>query len=120
MLLLAVNVTQLSDERTKMSAVYRALYEIGLAVSSIKAEIIGKESLSEFKSDFEIIQRCLDTEIEECKQLYDGIDVICQLYSTCEDRVLDFGEGVLRKYDQPSASFVDLSQTAEILSDFQF
>lgn len=120
MRLLAVNITRLNDERVQLSAVYRALYELALSVSSIKAKIIGEDSFSNIKNDFETILHCLDDEIAGCKQLYEGIDVICQLYSTCEDRVLDFGEGVLIKYDQPNASFVDLSQTAEILKDFQF
>lgn len=98
---------------TSLSAEEQTIFDIQRQLSTIS----GMENICHF---IHTITATMDTQIEQCKKLYQSLDTICQMYAACENRVLDYCEGTLIHYEQPPTEFINLASTANLLRNLSF
>ena len=102
----------------------RVMYKILLSNMQIIADTRGQlSSIAGMETTCCTLQRLahmVDMQADQCRRLSQSLDIICQTYVSCENRVLDRCENVLACYKQPVAKFVDLSSAAALLEELSF
>lgn len=103
-----------------LKTVYAALTSNGQAVSDLRGQISLVMGMEGVCNDLDALANSMDAQAKQCQRLFQSIDIICQTYASCENRILDRYENVMIHYEQSPAKFVDLTSAASILSEFLF
>lgn len=118
--MISINPDRLYAGYGELKSVYGSLCTLSSTVLEIRNRLSNTSGMT---SSIDLLNRAnsnIGDYIEQCRRLCQGMDTVCQLYVSCENRVLDSGENAIIHYSQPSTTFVDLSATVDILHEFSF
>jgi len=118
--LISIDIGALSMSRDPLLAAWRSLSLYRNEIAEMEPMLFESSGMEEIGQDVRTIDIALAETIEQCRTLWQGLDMICQLYSACENRVLDECENALVYHEQPPAVFANLSSASKILEAFSF
>lgn len=118
--LIATNADKLYAGCDELRIVYTTLMSNWQVIEDAKGQLSG---ISGMEAVCYSLQKLIDsvyTQAGQCRRLSQSLDMICQAYSSCENRIIDQCENVLTHYAQPPAEFVDLSSATALLKELSF
>lgn len=89
-------------------------------VSSVQKRLADTVELEIPCSSLDKAVRRIECQLQVCRRLYQSVESICQAYDACENRVLDYCENGIVRYEQPPAEFYDLSSAIGLLQELSF
>lgn len=119
-LLIATNPERLALSGDELRATYSSLISNEQAIATIKSQLSAVSGMDKICHSLNMVIDAIEAQAEHCQKLYQGLDTICQLYASCENRIIDRCENALVCYEQPPADFVDLVPTAALLKELSF
>lgn len=119
-LLIATNTDQLYMAYDSFKGIYTALTSHIQAISQIKDQLAATAGAGDICLSLQRSLNDIEIQTECCRKLGQSLDIICQSYLACENRILDWCEGSISHYDQPEAKFIDLSAASALLQEFSF
>lgn len=102
----------------ELKSAYKLLNHYLLTIQEVEKSLAYMEGIDDILTLFHKLEEKLNRNIEQCYKMCQSIDIICGLYSDCESRVCDIAEGTVKRYLQPKAVFVNLSESKDLIKEF--
>ncbi len=118
--MIATNTDRLYAGYDSLKSICTSLSTQGHAISDVRRQLLPVSGMDGICRSIQAMMDNVDLQIEQCKKLYQSLDMICQTYVACENRVLNHCEGTLIHYAQPPIGFMDLASTTNLLREFSF
>lgn len=118
--MIATNADRLYVGCDALRIVYTALMSNGQVIADVKGQLSAVVGMEATCYSLQKLIDSVDTQAGQCRRLAQSLDIICQTYVSCENRILDQCENVLTRYAQPPAEFVDLSPATALLRELSF
>ncbi len=118
--MLFINPDHLYAGYGELETIYGALNGCSLTAAEVDKYLAGDCGMDDIAAVLHRTIVDVGNCIEQYRGLFRSIDMICQIYASCERRVSDSGEGAIIRYAQPSAELVDLTSTLDVLEEFSF
>lgn len=119
-LLIAANTDRLYMGCDALRMVYTALRSNVQVLTEIRDQLSTVTGMDDVCHSLLKLADTVDAQAAQSLRLFQSLDIICQTYVSCENRILDRCENALVYYEQPPASFVDLSSATELLRELSF
>lgn len=118
--MIATNADRLYVGYDAMRIVYTALVSNGQVIADVKGQLSAVAGMETVCHSLQRLIDAVDIQAGQCWRLFQSLDIICQTYISCENRILDRCENVLTHYAQPPAEFVNLSSATALLKELSF
>ncbi len=118
--MIATNTERLYAGYDALRMVYTALRANVQVIAEIKDQLSAITGMDDIRHSLLRLADAMDAQAGQSLRLFQGLDIICQTYVSCENRILDRCENALVYYEQPPASFVDLSSATALLRELSF
>lgn len=119
-LLIATNTDRLYTGCDALRMVYTALRSNVQVLAEIRDQLSAVTGMDDICHSLLRLTDAVDAQAGQSLRLFQSLDIICQTYVSCENRILDRCENALVYYEQPKASFVDLSSATALLRELSF
>ncbi len=118
--LIATNADRLYTGCDELRIVYTALMSNWQVIEDAKGQLSGIAGMEAVCYSLQKLIDSVYTQAGQCRRLSQSLDMICQAFASCENRIIDQCENVLTHYAQPPAEFVDLSSAKALLKELSF
>ncbi len=118
--MIATNTERLYAGYDALRMVYTALRANVQVIAEIKDQLSAITGMDDIRHSLLRLADAMDAQAGQSLRLFQSLDIICQTYVSCENRILDRCENALIYYEQPPASFVDLSSATALLRELSF
>lgn len=118
--MIATNTDQLYRSYDSFKGIYTTLISHTQEISHVKEQLAATAGLEDICLSLQRSLSDIEIQADCCRKLGQSLDVICQSYLSCENRILDCCEGSISRYDQPETRFVDLAAASALLQELSF
>ena len=118
--MISVNTNHLYSGYEELKSVCGSLWNIASDMQEIRKCVSEVSGMADAVALLHQPNNELCTYVDQCRWLCQSLDTICQLYQSCENRILDYGESAIIHYSYQPTAFLDLSAATEILGEFSF
>lgn len=119
-LLIVTDADRLYAGCDALRIVYIELVSNGQVITDVKGQLSAIAGMEDICRSLQRLIGAIDNQVGQCRRLSQSLDIICQTYTSCENRILDRCEDVVIRYEQPPTEFVDLSSATELLREISF
>lgn len=120
MILIASNTDILYAGYDELKKTVSSLMAVEQTVGEVRAQLSGASGMGAIQGLLQKAAGAIENETDALHELYRSLDMICQTYTSCEQRILARCEDTLIYYEQPQTEFVELASAASLLQELSF
>lgn len=118
--MIATNADRLCTGCNALRIAYTTLMSDVQVVAEVRGQLSAVTGMEDICNSLQALVDAADTQAGQCQRLSQSLDIICQTYVSCENRILNRCENTLVCYEQPPVKFVDLSSATALLRELSF
>lgn len=118
--MIATDADRLCTGCDALRIAYTTLVSDIQVMAEVRGQLAAITGMEDICHALQALSAAADTQAGQCHVLSQSLDIICQTYASCENRILDRCENALVYYEQPPVKFVDLSSATALLRELSF